>query len=292
MNIECRRVIIACVVALCTFVNSQSSVAEQASGDPLHDRIVSVGKLLNDSSVARQVESSDLEAATDLHQKARTKYAHAIALNEAGDVDAAASSLSEVVTLMYAAAGAAHKKDVATDKTDRDFRNRRASVDALLVAYQHISEEKGVEAQHEALRDDIAAGLGRADALAAAGETAEARIRLDHEYERVKIAIEGLRDGDTLVRELHFDSKEDEYLYELDRNETHKMLVSVLLADKLSDDRIKEKVLLLVSSAHELRINAELQAQDGHFEKAIETLEKSTKELVKAIRGAGVYIPG
>jgi len=292
MNIEHRRVFVAGVLALCFVVNSQPAVAEEALGDPLQERIVSVGKLLNDSSVARQVESSDLEAATDLHQKARTKYAQALAHNEAGDLDAAASSLSEVVTLMYAAAGAAHKKDVATDKTDRDFRNRRASVDALLVAYQRISEEKGMETQHKVLRDDIAAGLGRADALAAAGETAEARIRLDHEYERVKIAIEGLRDGDTLVRELHFDSKEDEYLYELDRNETHKMLVSVLLADKLSDDRVKEKVLLLVSSADGLRINAELQAQDGHFEKAIETLEESTRELVKAIRGAGVYIPG
>jgi len=237
MNIEHRRVFVAGVLALCFVVNSQPAVAEEALGDPLQERIVSVGKLLNDSSVARQVESSDLEAATDLHQKARTKYAQALAHNEAGDLDAAASSLSEVVTLMYAAAGAAHKKDVATDKTDRDFRNRRASVDALLVAYQRISEEKGMETQHKVLRDDIAAGLGRADALAAAGETAEARIRLDHEYERVKIAIEGLRDGDTLVRELHFDSKEDEYLYELDRNETHKMLVSVLLADKLSESR-------------------------------------------------------
>jgi len=292
MNIEYRRVFIAGVLALCLVVNSQPAVAEEALGDPLQDRIVSVGKLLNESSVARQVESSGVEAATDLHQEARTKYAHAIALNDAGDADAAAASLSEVVTLMYAAAGAEQKKGVANDKADRDFRNRRASAEALLVAYQHILEEKGPEAQQEGLRDDIAAGLGRADALAAAGETAEARIQLDHEYERVKIAVEGLRDGDTLVRELHFDSKEDEYLYELDRNETHKMLVSVLLADKLSDNRIKEKVLLLVSSAHELRINAELQAQDGHFEKAIETLEKSTKELVKAIRGAGVYIPG
>ena len=33
-------------------------------------------------------------------------------------------------------------------------------------------------------------------------------------------------------------------------------------------------------------------AREKRFEEAIEELERSTVELVKAIRGAGVYIPG
>jgi len=292
MNFNSRRIAIVGLITLCFVMTRQPPAAEEVQLDPLQDRIVSVGTLLNESSVARQVESSGLAAATVLHEQARSKYAQALVYYESGDLDAAASSLSEVVTLMYAAASAAHKKEMDGDKADRDFRNRRASVSALLVAYQRIAKDKGLEVQHEALRDEIAAGLGRADALAAAGETAEARSHLDLEYQKVKTAIEGLREGDTLIRELHFASKEEEYLYELDRNETHKMLISVLLVDKLSDDRVREKVLSLISSADGLRITAELQAQDGHFEKAIETLESSTKELVKAIRGAGVYIPG
>ena len=41
-----------------------------------------------------------------------------------------------------------------------------------------------------------------------------------------------------------------------------------------------------------LRVNAEAMAKRKDFESGIKLLEDSTKELVRAIRSAGVYIPG
>ena len=38
-----------------------------------------------------------------------------------------------------------------------------------------------------------------------------------------------MRSGDTLVRSLNFASKEEEYRYEIDRNDTHQMLIKVLV---------------------------------------------------------------
>ena len=70
------------------------------------------------------------------------------------------------------------------------------------------------------------------------------------------------------------------------------MLVQVLLRERLEDEHIRERVAPVLSIADELRKLAESQASDGQFVDAVETLEKSTRELVKAIRGAGVYIPG
>ena len=98
--------------------------------------------------------------------------------------------------------------------------------------------------------------------------------------------------GDTLVRELNFETPEDEYLYELDRNETHRMLVEVLLAEKMQASPMRKTADGFIAQAGELRKQAEEAAGKKKFEEAIDLLEASTKEFIRAIRSAGVYIPG
>ena len=88
------------------------------------------------------------------------------------------------------------------------------------------------------------------------------------------------------------DTAEDEYHYELDRNETHRMLLTVLLKDKLDNDYIRAKVEAFVDTADKHRAVADDMAGRKRFDMAIQELERSTAEIVKAIRGAGVYIPG
>jgi hypothetical protein len=47
-----------------------------------------------------------------------------------------------------------------------------------------------------------------------------------------------------------------------------------------------------VTESDELREQAEGYAGNKEYETAIDTMEESTRELVRAIRSAGVYIPG
>jgi len=102
-----------------------------------------------------------------------------------------------------------------------------------------------------------------------------------------------MRRGDTLVRSLNFATKREEYDYEIDRNDTHRMLVNVLLEERrASNPALDRSVRNFLDEAARLRGEAEQQAQKGGFDAAIKTLEDSTRELVRAIRGAGVYIPG
>ena len=126
----------------------------------------------------------------------------------------------------------------------------------------------------------------------AQGKGDEARSMLDAAYESVKASLEQLRGGDTLVRELNFETPEDEYLYELDRNDTHRMLVEVLLAEKMQASPMRKTADAFISKAGELRQEAEEAAGKKKFEDAIRLLEESTTEFIRAIRSAGVYIPG
>jgi hypothetical protein len=65
-----------------------------------------------------------------------------------------------------------------------------------------------------------------------------------------------------------------------------------LLKDRASSQDQSDRTQSHRAASAELRLKAESLATKGQFKDAIEMLERSTNELVKAIRGAGVYIPG
>ncbi|MCG8048544.1 MAG: hypothetical protein N0E48_23490 [Candidatus Thiodiazotropha endolucinida] len=115
---------------------------------------------------------------------------------------------------------------------------------------------------------------------------------MDIAYETVKQEVEKLRSGDTLIRSLVFASNEEEYAYELDRNETHFMLVKLLLEDRDINAGTQSAVDEYLAEARRLRKLADKASEDGDFEEGIKKLEDSTKQIVRAIRRAGVYIPG
>ncbi|HEX6829168.1 MAG TPA: hypothetical protein VF104_09325, partial [Burkholderiales bacterium] len=123
-----------------------------------------------------------------------------------------------------------------------------------------------------------------------AGNIDQGRVTLDQAYYVAKVAVQNLRQGDTLVRELKFETKEDEYRYEVDRNETHQLLIKVLVEGK--DGGMDPMIRDRVKQADALRKEAEALATKKDFDGAIKKLDDSTKELVKGIRAAGIFIPG
>ena len=274
---------------LALVVASFATEPVQAEEDELADRVAMVRTLLFESSAARRIEASENEAA-------QQKRAQAIELFEAarepGDVVEREAKLKEAVSLLYQASAAAPPSRSAEEKGRNDFARKRESLVALLDAHERIMEEKGRNEAHAELLDEVEADLAAADSLLAEGSVEIARERLERAYDVTRLAVEHSRTGETLKRELKFETAEDEYHYELDRNETHRMLLTVLLKDKLDNERVRSRVEGFVETADVHRANADDMAREKRFEEAIEELERSTVELVKAIRGAGVYIPG
>ena len=140
--------------------------------------------------------------------------------------------------------------DVAvSNKQASDYARRRESIEALAAAHGRIASEKGEKKMNSELQEKVGAKLSGADALLEAGKPAEARAALDATYEMIKVSLEGLRGGDTLVRELNFETKEDEYEYELDRNDTHQMLIKVLLAEKMANSPMRANAEKFIGNA-------------------------------------------
>lgn len=281
------RVLTLVVAALMTM----SSIAQDRA--TLERRIQSVGTLIESSSAASQIRSSGVPQAAQRRDRAAQLHRDAQAAAAAGDLAGAAKMLDQATREMMEGARLARPDQINGEKDKRDFEAKLESTRALLDAQQRITQEKsaGPEAREAARR--IEADLEQARQLAAQGRYTEARTLLDKAYLMARVSIESLRRGDTLVRSLTFATKREEFDYELDRNETHRMLINVLLADR-KDARgaMPPTMQPFIDRAAVLRREADEAARSGDHDKGVKTLEESTRELVRAIRAGGIYIPG
>lgn len=266
--------------------------AESPTPQNVETRLGYVQRLLTESSAAKKVDQSGDSQAIAIKAEAQAHFDRATEFHAAGDEDSAEAELREAIRLLTEAARAANGDAAVTPKQSNDYGQRRDSVEALAKAHDRIAAEKGLDDMNRELQARVAADLSASDAMLEEGKAGDARAKLDDTYEAVKSSLESLRGGDTLVRELNFETKEDEYLYELDRNDTHQMLVQVLFAEKMESSPMRATAEGFIDTAAAMRADAEDAAAKKKYEEAIELLEKSTKELIRAIRSAGVYIPG
>lgn len=251
-------------------------------------RLESVATLIETSSAARQIEASGNAEALAKRERARALHREALDAYRSGDLGKASRLLPEASVQMFEAVRLAAPEQVAEPKQREDFQARLESVKALLAAFRRITAEKaGIAASVETVRA-IEKLVAQAEESAGARRFGPAKLALDQAYLVAKAAIRSARGGDTLVRSLHFGSAEEEYHYEVDRNDTHQMLIGMLLQNKGESPAVRE----LLDKARASRARGEEYARASDFKSAIRMLEESTRDLVRAIRGAGVYIPG
>ena len=265
-----------------------------AHAGQLESRLQSVDKLLTTSSAAQKIKGSDNQAAKQKHEQAVTLYQKAKQADSKGDDQQAADLLKQATSTMFEATRMIEKDQSFLVKDLRDFDARKESIQSLCTAYENIAEEKGITSEEEnELHAFVHQRLEQAVVLKDDNRVKEGRKMLDEAYVAAKVAIEHLRGGETLVHSLNFANSEEEYHYEVDRNDTHRMLVNVLLKEKMEKNSgARSMVDKFLGKADLLRKQADAQALDGQYENAVGTLEQSTKEIVRAIRSAGIYIPG
>jgi hypothetical protein len=256
------------------------------------DRLPNIERLLNQSSGARQVINSNNSDALMKRQQALDLYRQAQEKVDSGDETAASDLLNQAARLMFEAIKISTPTSLGENKEIDNYGQRRESVIALQDAFNRISDENNESETRDKVNAQLGVMISRADGLLQQGDSATARVEIDKAYHLLKVSIESIRSGQTLVRSLKFKDKEEEYHYEIDRNETHSMLVGLLIDEKKKSDAMKQKIVDYVAEADLLRQQAEVFASKNEHEQAIELLEQSTRQLVRAIRSAGIYIPG
>jgi len=254
-------------------------------------RLQYANNLINaDSTAVIQIKDSDNEDAKAAHAKAKKILKQA---ENEEDLALCKNYISQALTTMFSAVKMAKPEQASEVKHQVDFENKEKSVKALLDAMEYITAESKDKKKFKTLKADIDALTTKAHSLKDDGKVVDGTHVLEEAIVKLKNEVQAEREGVTLVRSLNFANKEEEYHYEIDRNDTHRMLVTVLLKEKReASDSVNAKVNSYMEKADALRVEADAAAEKKKFEDAIKLLEDSTKEIVRAIRSAGVYIPG
>lgn len=285
---------LACVLAA-------SATAQPAADarEAVEQKEALVRRLLEDSPAARRIAaSSDVQARSFL-AAAVEQHRSALASLRAGDIDAADRQLNDA---MWSAGRARQRVPDPTSRviTDRvEYARLAAGVDALRASYvRHLPRAQGATAGAEldAMRRD--AELERVDALIddarslAAAEYFGQAIRTLQNAERGLVgALSRVLGSSTLTYALKFETLQEEYAYELDRNRSYEELVPVALTEMRPTADVIRSVGRLVERNVTLREQAQAQAQRKDFRAALRTLRAGTGELQRALAEAGVVVP-
>lgn len=196
--------------------------------------------------------------------------------------DAGIRAISEAVALGSKAA-APSKQALSSD-----FVNRRRHAEAYIVTLESsedISDQTRGKVRH--LRGD----LDRADDQFEAGSLREATTTLDEAYASIIALIGDVRRGHTSFVSRTFETPEEEFEYERERNHSYDLLVDIALAEHGE----KEPGLValaerLRAESSRLRDQAEQESAAGDPATAIRTMELSTERLLPILRASGLIV--
>jgi hypothetical protein len=262
------------------------------STDVLSQEELLVSTLLTRSSAAKTVQSSDNPRVLSLYAQANSDYQAALQAGRAGDAIHQAQLFRNAKRIFFQAVRLNTDNHLQQKVDNSNYQKRLESTKTLLTALRRIAKEKKASKDYVEVLDRIEEQLLQAQKSFAAGNPRKAREILDLAFVTVKESIIKFRNGDTLIRSLNFASPEEEYRYELDRNETHKLLFTMLSSNKNSTLFASPRIQHYLDDAANLRRQAEQHAQSAQYKTAIELLEKATQLIIRAIRAAGIYIPG
>ncbi len=263
-----------------------------ARGYSLEQNLMLAQTLITKSSIAKQVLASQDVEAKSLQEQAQEYFDKARKASEAGDKEAAKKYINKAKLTMFKAGQKLGNKKSASAKAKQDYEHRYKNVESLFTALQRINKENGRSEKGDKAEEVVKSKMQEAQQTFDKGDVGKAKELIDSAFLSARSSLVELRDGDTLVRSLNFANKEEEYHYEVDRNDTHKMLVSVLLEEKMKNPKTAARVNENMDKAEVLRAEAEQLAKAEKYAEAVEALENSTKQIIRAIRAAGIYIPG
>lgn len=281
------------VLRACALASALVAGAAQAGAEEsLAQRLGSVETLVERSSAARRIESSNVVEAASGRDAARELLTEAKSAAAAGDTPRANQLLTRATATMIAAARAADGANANGAPTDEMLASAIESARSMAGAARRVATERGELPKLGAALGKIEEAVDEAVKERAAGRRLESRDAARRAYLSARVLVVEMRQGTTLVRSLDFATPADEYRYELDRNDAHRMILEMVRAERQLDPSTTTLVQQALDGTRAARERAEQLAAKGQHRAAIVELDTATRQLLAAIRRAGLYVPG
>lgn len=268
---------------------AQSQAQQEAQRAALSRKLKLLDRLLRESPIAARVEQSNDPEAQRLLGEARDAHREATRSYEDGNLGAAEAQVDDGLMAMTDASRKVADTRRQAQQQRESYQSLSERVTSFLQAFRRVVAEKQGEPV-AALLDEksVSRETAEAAALADEGDYAAANQRLKRVAAAIEVALSEARREETLLHELKFDSPEQEYTYEKQRNQAYKLLIELLQSKQPVSETALAQMKSMVLQNEKLRSEADALARSGDTKAAIAKLEKGTERLARALRASGL----
>ena len=265
-----------------------ASFAESDKSGAVYNKVKFLDWLVNSSPVAKRIEDSDDNEAKARLKRAQDMWEQAVEHSERNEYELAEGHINEGLKLMTRVSRKFKDKDRVEQARIDLYKQVKGHVDMFVAAFDRIAAEKGDMQIDKMLdREKLDSLIASAESRYEDDDLAMANHLMGQAADMVDHALSDARHEDVLLRELSFESLEEEYAYEVQRNESYVMIIDMLQKKTPKSQTSMAFVQKMVDDNARLRKEADGLAERGDYAEGIKLLEKSTDKLSRALRVSG-----
>ena len=249
---------------------------------------VSLVRMYLGSRTASEIAESGSAEAKDLLARTRELVDQSISDLDEGRLEAAQAGIDQSIKLFTAAAESSKRSKRSHQQYLIEIESVRAEIDAYLESYQaalaaRVSPENGPLDQAS-----IAGMLANAENYRKNGDIEFARETLIETKELVVAALVSVRNKETLVYRVEFQTPADEFLYEQNRYHEYVALGDSVLATGDFDKNRLRLFEQLSDAGKQLSREANVWVEEGDYTSAIHRMQVAIKKVVQGLQLLGI----
>lgn len=247
-----------------------------------------LGYILTKSKRTKEVQASANQKAIDIIKAAHKHYDAAKELLDNKEFDRSNIEIQKSLQNISVAFRMVVNKDREAELARKQYELLYSRVKDFSDLFNQLPEDK-VKGILDSNR--LNALIKDAEKLYQEKQPKKALVPLSESADMLERALSDARKDETVVYALEFATPEDEYKYEMERNENYTLLTSIILSNSPPKNRKKIPLMrMLINKNEDLVVEAEKLFENGSTEEAIKLLEKGNKTLVRALRLGGLTL--
>lgn len=256
----------------------------------INNKLLLLERLVKQSPTAQRIERSGDEDALSLLQDAQRGLERAGELLKKGRLDRSEKLVDQALRDISRAS-----QSIADIQRDRktakaQFAGLMERVEAFDQSLRDAVKEKGDKQRFQDEQANINRLVAAAQDLAERGDYVEAAKIAKQAATELESVLAKARNNETLVYFLTFDTPEQAFAYEVQRNDSYALLIRLVTAEQTISESAQGYVTRNVEQNQRMREEADALAKAGKVEEATKKLEDATALLIKTLRMSGMQI--
>ena len=256
----------------------------------LENKLTLIQRMLEGQS-AQRVYAADNSAALEKLNAAQAAYAQAVSAHDRQQIAKASYHADEALRLGGQAIREVAHRSADTGQWVEQYKDVHERVRAYHQAYARVLSDNSRTNSAAIPEDELNQLTVEAEKLARGGDYEQAVMKLSALAAKLEVELVRLRHQQTLIHELKFETIEEEYVYERERNRSYAMLLQMAISQLEVHPAAAIPPPKILQANESERERAESAARAGDAVQALKIIEAATNSMVQALRKTGMYLP-